>query len=322
MEETISKLLSLLEKEKSVSILCDKLDIQEYELLGLIELLKRKGYNLDIYQKDGEYRINVLTKVILPNDNEYTLNEDTKVIRLGIVSDTHLCSKYQQLTLLNQAYMDFHNRGITTVLHVGDLTDGDYKNRPDHIYSLFRIGASDQADYVCEMYPKIKGLKTYFIQGSHDATHIKNGGADIGRMVSQERKDMINLGVGQATFKLNGCKIEMLHPSGGSAYAYSYKPQKIVDSMTGGEKPNILLIGHYHKNLYMMYRNIHVVCVPSLEARTPFMTGNALINDVGYDVLEFTVNKKGEVQKFNVEHVPFYNTIQDDYKKCKALRIN
>lgn len=31
---------------------------------------------------------------------------------------------------------------------------------------------------------------------------------------------------------------------------------------------------------------------------------------------------KGEVQKFNVEHIPFYKTIEDDYKKCKTLRIN
>lgn len=321
MEETISKLIKLLEKEKSVAKLCEKLNIEEYELLGLVELLKRKDYNLDVYSKNGDYYINNLTKIIIADDNEFVINEKSKVVKIGVVSDTHLCSKYQQLTLLNQAYTDFHSRGITTVLHIGDLVDGDYRNRPDHIYSLFKIGASEQAEYVIDNYPEIKGLNTYFIQGSHDTTHIKNGGADIGRMIDQQRKDLINLGIGQATFKLNNCEIEMLHPGGGSAYAYSYKAQKIIDSMSDNDKPNILLIGHFHKNLYMMYKNIHVVCVPSLEARTPFMTGNALINDVGYDVLEFTINEKGDVKKFNVEHIPFYKTIEDDYKKCKALKI-
>lgn len=321
MKELKEKLLKLMGKEKSISKLCEKLELEEYELLGIIELLKREGHNLDIYSKDGEYRINVLTKIILPEENEYCVETNLKKIKIGIVSDTHLCSKYQQLTLLNEAYKDFHSRGINTVLHIGDLTDGDYKNRPDHIYSLFRIGASDQAEYVCEMYPKIKGMKTYFIQGSHDATHIKNGGADLGKMVSQARKDMVNLGMDTATFKLNNCKIKMLHPGDGTAYAYSYKPQKIIDSMRGGEKPHVLLIGHYHKNLYMMYRNIHVLMIPSLQATTPFMTRKALINDVGYNVIEFEINKKGEVQKFNVEYIPFYKTIQDDYKKCKALKL-
>ena len=37
----------------------------------------------------------------------------------------------------------------------------------------------------------------------------------------------------------------------------SYKLQKLMESFTGGEKPNIVLSGHYHKALYMFNRNIH-----------------------------------------------------------------
>jgi predicted phosphodiesterase len=254
-------------------------------------------------------------------DQVINIKTKLKKIKIGIVSDTHFCCKYQQLSYVNKAYQDFHDKGITTVLHIGDMVDGDYRNRPDHIYSLFKIGASEQAEYIINNYPKVKGIRTYFIQGSHDATHIKNGGADIGRMIQQGRDDMFNLGICKANIIINKCDIQLLHPGGGSSYAFSYKPQKIVDSMMGGDKPNVLLIGHHHKNLYMMYRKIHILQVPSLEATTPFMTSMGLINDMGYDIIELYVDEIGNVQRFNVEYIPFYNTIKDDYKKARQLVI-
>lgn len=317
----VDNILEFIRKETDIRKICQQLKIEEYELLGVIELLKREGHRIEVYNKDGEYKINFLTNTVLADNNIFELKEKTKKIKLGVLGDTHLCCKYQQLSLINQAYTDFHNRGIKTVIHTGDMVDGDYKTRPDHIYSLFKFGATEQADYVIDMYPKVDGIKTYFIQGSHDTTHIKNGGADVGKMIASERKDMIDLGIYSGTLDINKCKIQVLHPGGGSSYAFSYKPQKIIDSMTGGEKPNMLLIGHYHKNLYMMYRNVHVVQVPSLEATTPFMVSNALINDMGYDIIEFEVNKDGNVVRFNIEHIPFYVAIKDDYKKCKKLVI-
>jgi hypothetical protein len=317
----IDRVLEFIKKEKDFLTICQKLELKDYELLGLIELLKRDGHRIELYSENGVEKLNVLSNIILPEENRFEVIEKSKHIRLGVVSDTHLCCKFQQLSLLNKAYRDFHERKIVKVLHIGDMLDGDYRNRPDHLYDLFKIGATDQSDYASEMYPYVKGLITYFLQGSHDASHIKNGGADTGKMISRNRPDMINLGIGKAEFVINKCLIELLHPGGGSAYAYSYRPQKIIDSMRGGEKPKIELIGHYHKNMYMMYRNIHTVLVPSLEATTGFMTANALINDVGYDIIDFMVDSFGNIQRFTIEHIPFYNTIENDYKKAKQLVI-
>lgn len=315
------KLLLFLKKEKDFDKICRKLDLKEHELYGLIAMLKEKGHNVNIFNDNGIKTIRLLDKIIIPEDNDIKINTKDKVIKLGIVSDTHMCCEYQQLTLLNEAYKDFKSRKIKTILHIGDLSDGDYRTRPDHLYSLFKIGASQQAEYIADVYPKIDGTPTYFLQGSHDDTHIKNGGADIGKMISSVRPDMVNLGHGQAFFKINGITIELLHPGGGSSYAYSYKPQKIIDSIRGGEKPQIILIGHFHKNLYMLYRNINCLLVPSLEATTPFMTANALINDLGYNVIEFRINENKEIVSFKTEYIPFYKTIKDDYKKAKVLKI-
>ena len=72
----------------------------------------------------------------------------------------------------------------------------------------------------------VEGIKTYFITGSHDETHYKNGQGTINEWVSRCRSDMIYLGQDAATIKINGVKIVMDHPGGGSSSALSYKPQK------------------------------------------------------------------------------------------------
>jgi hypothetical protein len=54
--------------------------------------------------------------------------------------------------------------------------------------------------------------------------------------------------------------MRVMHPGGGSAYALSYTPQKIVESFAGGERPAVLIIGHYHKMEYIpALRNTHVI---------------------------------------------------------------
>jgi hypothetical protein len=42
---------------------------------------------------------------------------------------------------------------------------------------------------------------------------------------------------------------------------------------------------------------------------------------MGYDIIELYVDEIGNVQRFNVEYIPFYNTIKDDYKKARQLVI-
>jgi len=62
-------------------------------------------------------------------------------------------------------YDECVRRGITTVLHCGDITDGQ-SHRPEHLYELFAFGADEQAEYVASMYPRREGITTYFITGN------------------------------------------------------------------------------------------------------------------------------------------------------------
>ena len=74
----------------------------------------------------------------------------------------------------------------------------------------------------------------------------------------------------QSLFNLNGVKIVLDHPGGGSAQSLSYKPQKRIEIMEAKFKPKILLIGHYHKSYAFSYRNVQCVLVPALCDKTQF----------------------------------------------------
>ena len=92
----------------------------------------------------------------------------------------------------------------------------DYQEkRKSQRYDRFENGADEQAGYVIEMYPKISGITTEFIQGSHDETHKINGGATLGRMIALERKDMSYLGQDHADIDVNGVRVRLRHPGGG-----------------------------------------------------------------------------------------------------------
>ena len=97
----------------------------------------------------------------------------------------------------------------------------------------------------------------------------------------------------------------LIHPGGGSAYALSYKPQKIVESLEGGTKPNMVAIGHFHKAEMMpSYRNICSIQSGTFQRQTPFMARGGLSAHVGGWIVDVTVGDGHNV--IRAEFVAFY----------------
>jgi len=105
-----------------------------------------------------------LTKPIINND-VYEIKK-TESNRFLFISDTHLASKYDRIDILKHIYRKAKESNVDTVLHVGDLTDGFYPNRQNHVYELKVHSVDDQADYVINKYPQVEGIKTYAITGN------------------------------------------------------------------------------------------------------------------------------------------------------------
>lgn len=240
--------------------------------------------------------------------------DTTRRIRVGLVSDAHLCSRYERLDCLNTMYDIFEKEGITTVFDTGNQLDGEARfNKSD----LNVHGLGNQVNYWVKNWPARKGITTEFICGDdHEGWWVQNSGIDIGRYmesVAKEagREDLVYRGYMESDIIYTtpeGGKtiIRLQHPGGGSSYAVSYTPQKIVESLSGGEKPNILLLGHYHKSGYFYVRNVHTVLSGCFMDQSPFMRKKRLAAHVGGYILDIVQAPDGSVLRFNPTFIPFY----------------
>ena len=128
----------------------------------------------------------------------------------------------------------------------------------------------------------------------------------------QGRNDLHYLGHVEADIDLvtRGGKsiMKVQHPGGGSAYARSYTGQKQVEAFQGGEKPQILVQGHYHVNNYMMDRNVHVISLPGFQDQTVFARKKRLRMEVGGSILHIKQNPDdGSVVRLHYELIPFFD---------------
>lgn len=243
--------------------------------------------------------------------------DGTETIKFAVVSDTHIGSRYTQLTYLHEFYDLCEKREIKDVYHSGDLTEG-LKMRVGHEYELYTVSADDMRDEVIKNYPCRLGITTHFITGNHDASIFKQVGYDIGQAIAKARPDMHYLGRDCTVVDLTpNCTLELRHPWDGMSYALSYKPQKLIEAMESDSKPKILFIGHYHKALYLFYRNVHCLLGGTFQAQTPFERGKNIAVHLGGWLVEAKVDKEGTIQSFKQEFVPFYASIKDDWKNFK-----
>lgn len=240
--------------------------------------------------------------------------DGTKVIKFAIMGDTQLGSKYTQLTYLHDFYDLCAQEGIKDIYHTGDITDG-LKMRVGHEYELYKVSADDMRDDVINNYPKRDGITTHFISGNHDASIYKQVGYDICQAIANARPDMNYLGRDCAIIHLTpNCTLELRHPWDGTAYALSYKIQKMIEAMESDSKPNILAVGHYHKAEYLFYRNIHALQTGCFQGQTPFTRGKGISVQLGGWIVTIRVDDNGYIQGFAPEFVPYYASIKDDYK--------
>lgn len=236
--------------------------------------------------------------------------------KIGIVSDSHMCSKFCRLDVLEAAYDHFKEERITDVYHAGNLVDGEC---PFNRYDLLAHGVTDQALYTLDHYPQRSGITTHFITGEcHEGWWGKREGIDFGRYLSLEaadrgRKDLHYLGFLEADVSLpgpegTGSMMRVFHPGGGSAYAISYKPQKIVESLQGGEKPAVMIVGHYHKLAGAMnIRNVWVILAGCTMDQNAFMRKQQIEAHIGFLVLEMQQDAKGAIRRIRLEETNYFD---------------
>ena len=242
---------------------------------------------------------------ILPGQPQVpVINFNGERTRIGVMGDIHFGSKYCLYPLVNEAFKEFERKKVDIVCQVGDLCEG-MSNRPGHIYELSHLGYHEQKK-VAIKYMKRCPAPLYMIDGNHDRWFIKSNGALIVPDVCDSIEHATFLGHDEGNLALGDtATLRLWHGEDGSSYAVSYRIQKIVESLTGGTKPNIMFLGHVHKCTYLYDRHIHCYSAGAFQRQTAWMRGKRLSSHTGFWIVDIYVNDKG-VSKTTGTWYPFY----------------
>ena len=227
--------------------------------------------------------------------------------KFGYVSDTHIGQKAFKEELWVEAMRTFKREGIDTVYHVGDILEG-MSGRPGHIYELAQIGFDAQIGYATELIKAFPDVHIFGIDGNHDEWYQGKGdaGVIVGHELEARCANFHHLGQMEAAVDFApNVQLYLFHGRDGTAYAVSYKMQKLMESFTGGEKPSIILSGHYHKHLTMWNRNIFGVEAGTLCGQTPFMRGKKIPAHMGFGLMDVWYNSKG-VKRIDHTFIPHF----------------
>lgn len=262
-------------------------------------------------EKEAENALQKLQRPEHMRFNTKKIDIPDRRIKYGVISDTHMGHKRYRSDILEHAAKNFKREGVEFILHAGDILEG-MSGRDAHIYELDKIGATAQMDYAASELSKLTAVAPVYAitaENSHDGWFKSKGnmGLEVGPEL-ERRVDGFNfIGYDEVDVETDaGLRIRLRHPGGGTAYAISYKMQKYINAMSGGQKPDVVHQGHYHKLNYLFYRNIHAFDAGALQEQTIFMKKKESPSMLAYTIIDVGVDKEGGVDRIRPEFVTFF----------------
>lgn len=317
------EILRFLRKKTNASLydLGEEVDATLRDIKEAVVRLQDLGYQIDL--DDTGIRKQTVTE---PGGfrSHIQVVQNGEWVKVGMISDNQLGNKTARTDVLATAYDHYESEGITNVYNAGNVIDG-YNPRINAFELLPEAGPSieRQCKYAAQVYPKKEGIDTHFVTGDcHEGWYSRGNGLNVGkamrdRFIENDREDLEYVGHIEADIELRpdglpkgvrGPILRLTHPGGGTAYAKSYKTQKWAESLQGGEKPQVALVGHYHKSGYFVERNIHCFLAGCTSDQSIFMRKHNIPAEVGYWILAIKVNRKdGAITRVNPEWVPFFD---------------
>jgi predicted phosphodiesterase len=279
------------------------------QLLKVITELRKEGMKIIHSRLDRSY---FLSTIPTPYSDYFDMSFLPKIGKLGLISDTHLCSDAERVDLIEQIYSDFEEHGITNVIHSGDIMDG-WQVYKGHEQFVKIHGGQAQAAYCAKHYPSRKGMTTYFIGGNHDLRSYEKTGIDQCSLIVNgfihggkdytSRKDMVYLGQ-YSRFLLfpNDVTVHVLHPRGSNPYAKSYAQQRRAREMKTDTRPNLQISGHMHQFNFLKEDISFMLAMPGVQDETEFFIRQGYRRDLGYIIMDYEVGK-ARFDRLRVEYI-------------------
>jgi len=317
LPDMVAKAIS--KKKVNIIELSNQFGVSPRMIEEAVQQLTAKNIIVDNFSNDI-----VLANEMKPMDKNLIIPvsiKDEEEFAIGFIADTHIGSKYERQDVLEALYDRFEQNGINTVFHGGNWIDGEARFNK---YDIYVHGVNDQVKNFIEKYPQRHGIKTHIISGDdHEGWFVQREHVNIGQVMEDAAKrygrdDLIDLGYMERDIEFKTNKgssiVRVIHAGGGSAYATSYTSQKYVESLQGGEKPHIVLVGHYHKFNYAYARGVHVIQGGTTEDQTPFMRKKNIPAHLGGTILWLRQNERGIFTSVKVEWIPFFDKKFYSYK--------
>lgn len=227
-------------------------------------------------------------------------------IRIGAITDTHIGSVDFHEERLYQAFDEFRKAKVDFIVHAGDVLEG-MSNRLGHIYELTHLGYERQKDYAVSILSQWTDTDIFAISGNHDRWYVKSAGANALADISKEVKNFHFLGHDEGEISLKGkAVLRLWHGEDSSSYALSYRLQKILESLTGGEKPNAMIVGHVHKYVDIFERHVLCTSIGCIQSQTRWMRSKRISAHPGFAIIDYCVNGNGICAKTSTWK-PFYS---------------
>ena len=320
-EELIVKFLNFIEKERSLTSVCIEMNMNPLEVLGLVSLIKKKGVNIAMKKADNDiYMLNMGDKEFKER-NVYNFSTDEfDEFKFIAIADTRLGSKSQQLSILNDIYTKGHEMGYDNVILCGNISAGLYPLNNVYAETNFIDDTLGQVDYIVSHYPKVEGMKTYFITGKMDDKHLTKKKINIGKRISELRDDMIYLGENSCDIIIDDTVMRIFSTKLGKTYTVSYRTQQQAVSFRSEDKPDIMLYGGLLQSEKYTYRGIKILSIPSVCATSKEMSERRYSNTIGAWYVTVKTNKKGKLESISALSSLYYQTNKDDYLNAKVLK--
>lgn len=236
-------------------------------------------------------------------------------LRIGLVSDTHLGSKFEQLSALRAFYTMADAEPVDFYVHAGDLVQGSDRMHLGMELEVHAHGADAQARYAAAVYPR-SPVKTYIVGGNHDHSFHKDGGQNIVRQIADLRDDLVFAGQDAAYLSVEGLRSYVIHPDGAGSIL---RTRRIVEGLQRGI--GLVLVGHYHSYQAFTHKDVFVLQLPAFQGQYAWMARRGLVPDIAGLILDVWLDDSGAVARIAHEVIPF-REVRNDWDRAASEEAN
>ncbi|MEM2115986.1 MAG: hypothetical protein QXD62_00870 [Candidatus Woesearchaeota archaeon] len=303
LENILDKFKELSEIAKKITKKNKNLSLEEVvtelsNIAQVIDLMKK--YDLEIIDLENIVNIALLSEREVPN-----ISIPGKKFLYLYFSDAHIGNVGFSEGLFKKMIKAIRQYKPDFVVFCGDLVE--YPKSKEEFSEINYISSKKLIEYVSNLLQEID-MNIYAINGERDMLFNQKyeETLNLEKSLMENTKNYHFLGDLEGSLIINdSIKIMLAHPKDQPAYTTSYKLQKLIASLRGGEKPHILHLGHYHQVLRYQARSVEGILSGTLCGQTLYMKNKKIPAAMGFGIVKVKYSGK-HIEEISHTFIPHY----------------